>query len=73
VDQWDDKKRALCEAIVSMGHAMGLKVVAEGIETQEQRERIARLHCDFGQGYLFGQPMSLGDLESFLRGPASGD
>ncbi|MBA3261000.1 MAG: EAL domain-containing protein [Thermoleophilaceae bacterium] len=43
-------------AIVGMGHALGLKIVAEGIETEEQAAEAARLGCDSAQGYLFATP-----------------
>jgi EAL domain-containing protein (putative c-di-GMP-specific phosphodiesterase class I) len=41
---------------VSMAHALGLQVVAEGVETPAQRDFLARLGCNHGQGYLFGKP-----------------
>ncbi|WP_158002566.1 PAS domain S-box protein [Methyloterricola oryzae] len=48
---------ALCEAIIVMAHKLGLKVIAEGIETREQRDLLMAAGCDFGQGYLFARPM----------------
>lgn len=47
----------LVAAVVALGHALGLTLVAEGIEDVHQRERLAALGCDEGQGYLFGRPM----------------
>ena len=47
----------LVAAVVALGHALGLTLVAEGIEDVHQRERLAELGCDEGQGYLFGRPM----------------
>lgn len=47
----------LCEAIIVMAHKLGLKVIAEGVETQLQRDLLASVACDFGQGYLFAKPM----------------
>ena len=52
-------KRDLCAAIVSIGRAMNVEVVAEGIETTDQCHRLAGVGCDWGQGYLFGRPMAL--------------
>lgn len=53
------RKRDLCAAIVSIGRAMNVEVVAEGIETTDQCHRLAGLGCNWGQGYLFGRPMEL--------------
>ena len=57
---------ALCKAIILMAHELGLKVIAEGIETAQQRDLLAAAGCDFGQGYLFARPMSAADLEAHL-------
>lgn len=56
----------LCEAIIAMAHKLGLKVIAEGVETEEQRRLLAECDCDYGQGYLFAQPMSAEEFNSFL-------
>lgn len=50
----DTDDRALCEAIVVMAHRLGLKVIAEGIETPEQYHLLVESGCDYGQGFLFG-------------------
>jgi len=47
---------AIVGAIVAMGHALGLTIIAEGIETEAQADEAQRLGCDSGQGYLFGAP-----------------
>ena len=57
---------AIVEAIISMGLSLGLLVVAEGIETQEQRELLEILHCGEGQGYLFSRPMAAPEFADFL-------
>lgn len=52
----------LCETIILMAHKLGLKVIAEGIETQEQSNLLQSIGCDFGQGYLFSKPKPLVQL-----------
>lgn len=47
----------LIPAIIGIAHSMGMKVVAEGIETSEQLSQLRSLKCDFGQGYLFSKPL----------------
>lgn len=54
---------ALCEAIVVMAHKLGIKVVAEGIETAEQYQLLQRIGCDYGQGYLISQPVPAEQFE----------
>ncbi len=49
---------AIVRAIVQMAHALGLRVVAEGVETETQRDALVSLGCDELQGYLFAKPMS---------------
>ena len=48
---------ALCEAIIVMAHKLGIKVIAEGIETEQQYQLLAAAGCDYGQGYLFSHPL----------------
>jgi diguanylate cyclase (GGDEF)-like protein/PAS domain S-box-containing protein len=50
--------RELVNAAIAMAHGLGLKVVAEGIETQEQCNLLTTQGCDFGQGYLFSRPLT---------------
>ncbi len=56
----------LCEAIVAMAHKLGIKVIAEGIETPEQREILKTAGCDYGQGYLFSKPVTATEFEQLL-------
>jgi diguanylate cyclase (GGDEF)-like protein/hemerythrin-like metal-binding protein/PAS domain S-box-containing protein len=53
----------LVKAIVSMGHALGLELVAEGVETGEQAACLDRLGCHVIQGYFYGKSMSIGAFE----------
>ena len=55
----DDRKTAIVSAVIAVSHELGFSVVAEGIETEEQRTRLIGLGCDWGQGYLFGRPVSV--------------
>jgi EAL domain-containing protein (putative c-di-GMP-specific phosphodiesterase class I) len=57
---------ALCKAIIVMAHELGMKVIAEGVETQAQCDLLAAAGCDYGQGYLFARPMAALDFEIFL-------
>jgi len=57
---------ALCEAIVVMAHKLGIKVVAEGIETPEQYDLLQRMGCDYGQGYLISRPVPAEQFEQLL-------
>jgi diguanylate cyclase (GGDEF)-like protein/PAS domain S-box-containing protein len=54
----------LCEAIIVMAHKLGLKVIAEGVETIEQRDLLFAVGCDYGQGYLFSKPIPADAFES---------
>jgi len=57
---------ALSESIIVMGHKLGLKVVAEGVETAEQRDFLIAAGCDNAQGYLFSRPMPAEDFDKLL-------
>jgi diguanylate cyclase (GGDEF)-like protein/PAS domain S-box-containing protein len=59
---------ALSDAIIVMAHKLGLRVIAEGVETPEQRDLLARAGCDYGQGYLFAKPMPAAEFDAHLRG-----
>ena len=64
-DNRDDA--AIAGAIVSMSHRLGLKVVAEGVETEGQARFLKVLACEEMQGYLFGRPLPPDQLEERLR------
>mgnify|MGYP000873108184 FL=1 len=63
----DEGERAIIEAVIALAHANQLKVVAEGIETNEQLEFLRAQNCDKGQGYLFSRPLSVSALEKLLQ------
>jgi len=58
---------ALCKAIVTMAHELQMQVVAEGVETAEQRSLLLGAGCDFAQGYLFARPMSVDAFMAFCQ------
>jgi len=69
----DPDALALCEAIIVMAHKLGLKVIAEGVETEAQRDLLKRAGCDYAQGYLFSRPVPAAELDLLLqRGKALG-
>ena len=57
---------ALMTAVVELAHWRGLRVVAEGVETLEQLERVRELECDRAQGYLLGRPMPQEEFEALV-------
>ncbi|SFV03973.1 EAL domain-containing protein [Pseudoduganella namucuonensis] len=63
----DSSDMALSDAIIVMAHKLGLRVIAEGVETPEQRDLLAAAGCDYGQGYLFARPMPAAEFDVLLR------
>jgi EAL domain-containing protein (putative c-di-GMP-specific phosphodiesterase class I) len=57
---------AIVKAVLSLGHNLGIEVVAEGVETAFQSSLLQRMSCDMVQGYHFGRPMPAGDVPSFI-------
>lgn len=62
---------AVVDAVVSLAHALGLRVVAEGVETEEQRELLIGLRCDELQGFLIARPMSARSLAFWVMDDAT--
>lgn len=67
----DQKRPAVARDMIRMGHSLGLKVVAEGIETADQESELRALGCQYGQGYRYGRPMPLTDVLAHTAGQGS--
>lgn len=61
--------RTIAETIIMMAHKLGLQVIAEGIETQEQLDCLLEAGCDYGQGFLFSRPVPASEFEQMLAHP----
>ncbi|MDP2497382.1 MAG: PAS domain S-box protein [Candidatus Palauibacterales bacterium] len=66
------KGRGLVETMVTLGRTLEMTVVAEGIETDGQREALEEMTCPLGQGFLFTRPMTSGELVDYLNGSRGG-
>jgi EAL domain-containing protein (putative c-di-GMP-specific phosphodiesterase class I) len=58
VDDAKDKRWILAQAIISLGKALGLKVIAEGVERRAQVQRLKGAGCEFAQGFFFARPLN---------------
>jgi len=62
----DEENNEIVRAIVTLAHNLGMTVIAEGIETQEQLALLRSLNCEYGQGYFFSEPLSHEAAESLI-------
>jgi EAL domain-containing protein (putative c-di-GMP-specific phosphodiesterase class I) len=67
----DEKSGAIVKTILMLGENLGIEVVAEGIETVTQLEKLRSLGCTIGQGYLFSGPIDRESTEDFLSNGAN--
>ncbi|MEA1079576.1 putative bifunctional diguanylate cyclase/phosphodiesterase [Marinobacter qingdaonensis] len=67
----DNTALAIAKAIITVGHEVGLHVIAEGVETPEQLDCLKLLGCDSVQGFLTGRPVDKAAFDQFYEGPAS--
>ena len=65
----DHQARLIIQAIVQMGHSLGLRVVVEGVETEEQETFLRAIGCRHAQGFRYGRPMLLPDLQARFTAP----
>jgi EAL domain-containing protein (putative c-di-GMP-specific phosphodiesterase class I) len=65
-------RAAVVQAMITLARDMGIQVIAEGVETEDQSSRLKSFQCDRGQGYLFSKPMDVGDTERFLESSQRG-
>ncbi|WP_114393015.1 EAL domain-containing protein [Oleisolibacter albus] len=61
------EQRNLLQGIVRLAHSLGLEVVAEGVETEEQHRILWEIGCDYGQGFLFSQPVPAEEIKAMLH------
>jgi diguanylate cyclase (GGDEF)-like protein/PAS domain S-box-containing protein len=69
----EESSAAIAQTIISLSRAMGLPVIAEGVETEEQRQFLTVMGCYNFQGYLFGRPLAMADFEKQWLTPASSE
>lgn len=60
------EEEVIVKSIIDLAHTLGLKIIAEGIETKEQNDILKEVQCDFGQGYYLGRPMTAEGFEEIL-------
>jgi EAL domain-containing protein (putative c-di-GMP-specific phosphodiesterase class I) len=60
------KDEEIVRAVINLSATLGLRVIAEGIETAEHLKRLRELGCDYGQGYLFSKPVDAAAIETLL-------
>lgn len=65
----DNENHEIVQTIISLGHNLGMEIVAEGVESQAQVGILKRLQCEYGQGYYFAKPLSQQNMVHFLSQP----
>ncbi|MEL6226345.1 MAG: EAL domain-containing protein [Pseudomonadota bacterium] len=65
----DENDRTITKTVVQLGENLGLKVIAEGVETDGQRAWLESMGCEEVQGYLYAKPMPSNQIEDYLENP----
>ncbi|MGQ7959931.1 phosphodiesterase DibA [Pseudomonas sp. SP16.1] len=68
----DPEDAAIARAVIALGHSLGIKVLAEGIERAAQADFLRELGCHYGQGYHFGRPQAVAQYQADRAGPVGG-
>jgi diguanylate cyclase (GGDEF)-like protein/PAS domain S-box-containing protein len=63
----DENDAEICSATVALAHNLGLKIVAEGVENEAQRDFLVKLNCDYLQGYFYSRPLPAGEITQLLH------
>jgi Amt family ammonium transporter len=63
----DGENKNIVETIVSLAHKLGLKVVAEGVETDKQHSVLSQMNCQMAQGYLFSRPLKKEKMDELIK------
>ena len=62
----EKRKESILDGIISMAHRMGMRVIAEGVETKEQADYLLKLNCEHMQGYYFSRPVPVEEFEKMV-------
>jgi EAL domain-containing protein (putative c-di-GMP-specific phosphodiesterase class I) len=65
-----DENLQIVKTIVTLAGNLGMQVIAEGVETEEQLEQLRALKCQYGQGYLFSKPLDVTDVDLYILNSA---
>jgi EAL domain-containing protein (putative c-di-GMP-specific phosphodiesterase class I) len=63
----DEPNKVLIQGIIETAHVLGIEVVAEGVETEEQFNILKSIDCDMIQGYYFSKPLAPNDLQEYVK------
>jgi EAL domain-containing protein (putative c-di-GMP-specific phosphodiesterase class I) len=62
-----EKDEAIVKTIISLGLSLGFQVIAEGVETEDEHQKLAAMGCMTYQGYLFSKPLAIGNFDDYVR------